>query len=54
VVPVIGPLVRATGDALYDIPVDRVRGHKEMPGEHTLCPGRHFNLNELRRALAKC
>jgi N-acetylmuramoyl-L-alanine amidase len=36
----------------YDLaPVD-IRGHKELPGARTLCPGKHLDLSGLRRDVA--
>ncbi len=33
------------------IPASRVIGHREAPGAHTKCPGRHLSTVQLRRAL---
>ena len=38
--------------ARYEIPVAAVRAHKEMPDEHTLCPGKHFHMSQFRRLIA--
>ena len=37
--------------AQYGIPVAAVRAHKEMPGEHTLCPGKHFPMKRFRKLI---
>jgi LysM repeat protein len=34
-----------------DIPVENVRGHRELEGAHTQCPGLNFKLDELREAI---
>ena len=36
----------------YGVPVDNVRGHRELAGCQTRCPGEHLDLAALRAALA--
>ncbi len=36
---------------MYNIPVENVRGHGEMPGANTECPGKNFPWSEFRKAL---
>ena len=35
----------------YDIPVENVRGHRELTGNSTVCPGQNFDPAELRARL---
>ncbi len=35
----------------YGIEVSEMKGHKEVPGEHTLCPGSRFDLDAFRSGL---
>ena len=35
----------------YDIPIKNIKGHKEMPGANTDCPGKNFPWEKLRKAL---
>ncbi len=35
----------------YDIPVENVRGHRELEGSHTQCPGLNFTPVELREKI---
>ncbi len=35
----------------YDIPVENVRGHGEMPGASTECPGKNFPMHKFKEAL---
>lgn len=35
----------------YDIPVGRVVGHREFPGQHTKCPGARFSTEDFRERL---
>jgi LysM repeat protein len=35
----------------YNIPVENVRGHRELPGNSTICPGHNFDPAELRQKL---
>ena len=35
----------------YDIPVENVRGHGEMPGASTECPGKNFPMQKFKKAL---
>jgi nucleoid-associated protein YgaU len=35
----------------YNIPVENVRGHRELPGNSTSCPGLNFNPAQLREKL---
>lgn len=37
--------------AKYDIPVKNVKGHGEMPGAHTDCPGKNFRMKDFRKKL---
>lgn len=37
----------------YDIPVENVRGHRELAGNSTVCPGLNFNPAALREKLRK-
>ena len=37
----------------YRIPADRIKGHKEVPGAKTECPGRSFPWSEFRRRLMR-
>ena len=35
----------------YDIPVENVRGHRELEGSNTRCPGENVDLAGLRENL---
>lgn len=35
----------------YDIPVDHIRRHDDVPGKHTACPGSNFPFSRLLSAL---
>jgi LysM repeat protein len=35
----------------YDIPIENVRGHRELAGSTTICPGLNFNPADLREKL---
>jgi len=35
----------------YSMPLENIRGHRELTGCHTRCPGANINLEELRAAL---
>lgn len=37
----------------YDFPVGNVRGHRELAGSNTRCPGANFDLDALRRDLVR-
>ncbi len=37
----------------YGIEVSEVKGHKEVSGEHTLCPGSRLDLDALRLGLGR-
>ncbi|WP_066638559.1 N-acetylmuramoyl-L-alanine amidase [Desulfolucanica intricata] len=36
----------------YNIPVENILGHREVPGAETLCPGKYFPLADVRARLA--
>ncbi len=37
----------------YHIPTNKIKGHGQVPGAVTHCPGRHFSWNQLHRRLAR-
>lgn len=37
----------------YNIPADNIRGHRELAGHHTQCPGLNFDLVHLRQQVTK-
>ena len=37
----------------YNIPIRNVRGHKNMQGENTLCPGKYFPWRRLNKEVRK-
>ena len=46
----VDALVRLVGRLMleYQIPVENVLGHREVPGAATACPGRYFSMEEVR------
>ncbi|WP_066638663.1 N-acetylmuramoyl-L-alanine amidase [Desulfolucanica intricata] len=36
----------------YNIPLEHILGHREVPGAETLCPGKYFPLAEMRGRLS--
>ncbi|MBE9222338.1 N-acetylmuramoyl-L-alanine amidase [Cyanobacterium stanieri LEGE 03274] len=35
----------------YNIPIDNIRGHRELNGCDTTCPGENFDLHKLRTSI---
>ena len=37
----------------HNIPINNVKGHKDMKGENTLCPGKYFPWRRLKKEISK-